>query len=208
MAPPPASIAPLPPPDPEEVRQWVREHIAVEVAGGFASGDEIIAGVPDMFEGELPQAELEEIAKAEVPKAIARFREEQAGWPEITDNDRLETAIQNLTGRGIVFRQNFSCCGSCGAAEIWDEMNDEREAGMTVRGYAFYHMQDTTSAVEGGGLYLGYGSVEEGEEPSLAIAREIRDELEAQGLKTHWDGTWNMRLGFDLDWKRRGSAAL
>ena len=202
------TYTPPPPPDPDEARQWVRDHIARDVAGGFRTPDEIIEDVPEIFEGELPQGELEALAREEVPKAVERFRAEQADWPEVTDNDRLQQAITALADKGIVFRENFSCCGTCGSAEIWDEMDDEREAGKPVRGYAFYHMQDTESAVEGGGLYLNYGSTEEGEGPALDVAREIESELKAQGLNTHWDGTWNQRIGFDIDWKRRISAAL
>lgn len=74
---------------------------------------------------------------------------------------------------------------------------------MKVRGYTFYHMQGTESAVEGYGLYLYYGAVEEGEGPALRVANEIVDALERQGLNTEWDGTLSNAIEVQLNWKRR-----
>ncbi|MBL7373657.1 hypothetical protein INQ23_30515, partial [Escherichia coli] len=61
------------------------------------------------------------------------------------------------------------------------------------------------SAVDGGGLYLNYGACDEGEDAALAVARDIVAELEAHGLETRWDGSWDQRIGVALDWKRRRS---
>ena len=72
-----------------------------------------------------------------------------------------------------------------------------------ARGYAFYHMQDTERATEGGSLYLNYGACEEGEAAALQVARDIVTRLEAHGLRTDWDGSWDQRIGVALDWKRR-----
>ena len=74
---------------------------------------------------------------------------------------------------------------------------------MKVRGYTFYHMQGTASAVEGYGLYLYYGAVEEGKEPALQVANEIVDALQRQGLKTEWDGSSSTAIKVPLDRKRR-----
>lgn len=49
-------------------------------------------------------------------------------------------------------RQNFTCCQTCGLAEIDDEIEVVRAEGRPVRGYAFFHQQDTAGAVEGGSL--------------------------------------------------------
>jgi hypothetical protein len=131
---------------------------------------------------------------------------EQASWPQPTDCDRLDTAFAALEQVGIVCRQHFSCCGTCGSGEIWDEMEAARAGGRDVRGYAFYHVQDTESAVEGGGLYLNYGAVAEGEDAALVLAHEIVALLEQHGLHTHWNGEWSRRVGVALDWKRRRTA--
>jgi hypothetical protein len=74
---------------------------------------------------------------------------------------------------------------------------------LKVRGYTFYHMQGTESAVEGCGLCLYYRAVEEGEGPAVRIANEIVDALQRQGLNTEWDGTAARAIQVQLDWKRR-----
>ena len=136
-------------------------------------------------------------------EALAEHKREQASWTAPTDCDRLDAAFAALEKSGIVARQNFSCCGSCGAGEIVDEMETVQEAGATVRGYVFYHEQDTDGAVERGGLYLNYGSAEEEEMPALRIGHEIVAALQQQGLTVVWDGTWEKRIHVDLDWQRR-----
>jgi hypothetical protein len=74
---------------------------------------------------------------------------------------------------------------------------------LKVRGYTFFHMQDTDSATVGYGLFLNYGAVEEGERPALAVAHEVVDALQRHGLKAEWDGNWSKRIRLPLDWKRR-----
>ena len=64
-------------------------------------------------------------------------------------------------------------------------------------------MQGTESAVEGCGLYLYYGAVEEGEGAALRVANEIVDALQRQGLNTEWDGSSSSAIKVQLDWKRR-----
>ncbi len=180
-----------------------RDYIRRDYWAGFRGDDEIVDNAKDIMSDEMDLAELDRIAPALLAEVKAAHAEEQKSWPDKTDCDRLDEAFAALEASGIVARQNFTCCGTCGATEIWDEMAEVRDRGGAVRGYAFYHMQDTESAVEGGGLYLGYGATEEGEEPALTIARNIVTGLEAHGLQTHWDGTWGQRIGVSLDWKKR-----
>lgn len=130
---------------------------------------------------------------------LAAHLAEQATWPAITDCDRLDAAFAALEASGIVCRQNFSCCGTCGAYEIWDEAAALEAAGTPVRGYAFYHVQDTESAVRGYGLYLNYGAAAEGEAAALAIAGEIVAALQQRGLRVDWNGQWSRRIGVALD---------
>ena len=82
-------------------------------------------------------------------------------------------------------------------------MEQARTSGLNVRGYTFYHEQDTEAAVDGRGIYLYYGAVEDGEERALGIAREIQETLRCHGFATDWDGTFSKRIGVRMDWKRR-----
>jgi hypothetical protein len=190
---------------PEERDEWVRDQIRRDVASGFYDEDAILTNAADAFADDFTPEALRPLAQQALRQALAEQRAAERHWPDETDCDRLDAAFAQLEEDGVVARQNFSCCGNCGATEIWDEVRAVEDTGITVRGYAFYHMQDTEGAVDGGGLYLNYGACDEGEDAALAVAREIVAELEAHGLQTQWDGTWDKRIGVTLDWKRRRS---
>lgn len=87
--------------------------------------------------------------------------------------------------------------------EIWGEMAEAQTLGVAVRGYAFYHLQDTEAAVEEHRLCLGYGALLEGEAAALAVGHEIVEALNEAGLATEWNGEWSRRIEVMLDWKRR-----
>lgn len=185
----------------------VHHAIRTQVAAGFADADTIIDTTLAVYEDEADPAVLLPHVERFVADVLAAHLAEQATWPAVTDCDRLDAAFAALEEAGIVCRQHFSCCGTCGAAEIWDELALAEEAGRTVRGYAFYHIQDTESAVDGHGLYLNYGALEAGAPAALAVARDVVAELERQGLRTNWNGRWSQRIGVNLTWQRRRASA-
>lgn len=202
-----AQPIPAPAYTPEDAKGWLRNQLRRDIAAGFQSRDEILQSAEDCFEHDLPDGEARGLAEEMLPELFAEHEAAQADWPDRTDCDRLDAAFAALEQGGIISRQNFSCCGTCGTGEIWDEIDAVKEAGGATRGYTFYHMQDTESAAQGSGLYLNYGACEEGEDAALGVASEIVAELERQGLTTNWNGSWNQRIGVTLDWKRRRSLA-
>ncbi len=181
--------------------------IGREVAAGFSSRQEIVELAVEIHQDDAEESELRALAEELTGSAFYQHLKAQRGWPLVTDCDRLDIAFAQLEGKGIMARQNFSCCGTCGAGEIGDEMDQATAAGAPPRGYVFYHRQDTESAVEGHGLYLNYGSSrgEESEEAALRIGAEIAGALRQQGLQVDWDGAWAKRISIRLDWKRRRS---
>ncbi|MES2449533.1 MAG: hypothetical protein V4610_03105 [Pseudomonadota bacterium] len=198
-----AEVAQAASPEPDEKIDWLRDSIRRDVATGFYDEDAILVQAVASFEEEFDPPLLRREAQRLLREALAEHREAQCDWPERTDCDRLDDAFAALEAKDIISRQHFTCCGTCGANEIWDEIDAVHKAGRPTRGYAFYHVQDTERAAEGGGLYLNYGACEEGEEAALAVAKDIVTHLEAHGLRTEWDGSWAQRIGVSLDWKRR-----
>lgn len=183
--------------------QALREYVERDVAAGFYNEAQILQNAEDAFGDEIDPITLNTKAKSALESALAARALEQLSWPEVTDCDRLDAAFADLEAEQIVARQNFSCCGTCGSYEIWDEAKAEEAKGKSVRGYAFYHMQDTESAVEGDGVYLNYGAAADGEHAAVEIGHRIVRQLEQHGLRTNWDGTLNKRIHVALDWKRR-----
>lgn len=181
----------------------LRDFIGREVAGGYYDDDAVLRNAADIYADELEPDTLRTMAQAYLREALVAHRAEQAGWPEETDCDRLDAAFDALEAQGVVCRQNFTCCGNCGAAEIGDEMAAMEAEGFVVRGYAFFHAQDTEAAVDGGGLYLSYGAAGRDDDASVAIGRLVVVELTAQGLDVDWSGDLGQRIGVTIDWNRR-----
>lgn len=187
----------------EQTIALMRAYIERDVAAGFASVDEICNSAVDIFSDEQDASILLPYAQQITLESITLHSREQVEWEDVTDCDHLDKAFEELESKGIVSRQNFSCCGNCGTGEILDEAETLQNKGRNIRGYTFYHMQDTQHAVDGQGLYLNYGSIEGDEETSINIGREIVDIINQHNLSTGWNGDWGMRIFVKLDWTRR-----
>jgi hypothetical protein len=196
-SPPPVKVS-------EEVAlKGLQSFIIREVAGGFTPTAEIAGTAVEYMVGEADEAVLRREAPRMVQEALKAHQTAQASWPDVTDYDKLDAAFAALEASGVISRQNFACCGTCGAAEIWLEIDDAKRLGRPARGYAFFHQQDTEAAVVGDGLYLNYGACEDTSEAIIAVGQEIVQALEVKGLKTDWDGQLEKRIGVQMDWKRR-----
>lgn len=186
-----------------DLEQELASFIQREVAAGFEDRGSIAETVFDVFREEMDSSELERLVPRFLDDAIAAHRLAQSSWPLVTDCDRLDAAFLALEEIGVISRQNYSCCQTCGTAEIWDELNKAADEGRNVVGYTFYHVQDTESAVEDSRLHLSYGALEEGDAASVDIGHRIAAVLRKSGLTTDWNGHLSQRIAVSLDWKRR-----
>jgi len=189
----------LSPADFDELHDFVK----VQVAAGYASFDDIVDEAVEVFDGALPDPQaLRAAATAITEQSIAAHVLDQAQWPEQTDCDRLDAAFAELDGLGILARQHYSCCGTCGSNDIRIEMG----RATAARGFTFFHIQDTEHAVGGEFLYLSYGSATADRSDAVAIGREVVDTLSRHGLRPSWDGRHVNRIGLPLTWQRRRPA--
>ncbi len=123
---------------------------------------------------------------------------EQASWRGETDPERLTRAFTALEAAGITARENFTCCRTCGQAEIGDE------AGPGARGFVYFHAQCTEAAAAGHGLALHYGGFDGSSGTTAAIGQEVVAALEAAGLRTEWNRDPGRVITVTpLDWRRR-----
>lgn len=142
----------------------------------------------------------DEAAQQALDTQLAQLSSEQAQWPDQTDCHKLDKALEKLEDQGIVARQNFSCCGTCGSTEIWDEVDAVQAEGNDVKGYVFYHMQDTENAVEGNGVFFNHVATDG--RMAEDTARMLVEALKEAGLAPEWNGSVNTRVFVPLDWKR------
>ncbi|MFF5263096.1 DUF6891 domain-containing protein [Actinomadura viridis] len=167
---------------------------------GYADEYEIVQELTELLEDSEVEYDPDAIERT-VERLRAERLEEQRDWPEVTDNDRLERAFIRLWRSGIVAEENFTCCQTCGVSEIGGEVPE----GTTMDGYAFFHQQDTEAAVDGGTLLLAYGTFTDEPDPARAteIGERVVAALDAEGLRTEWDGSHKQRIEVTLNWQRR-----
>ena len=193
--------------DPQTEEEF-REQAWTWILAGSLDGDEFAEYHLDDQPEDYPLDEV--TAAAAFEGLVAARREQQAAWNVTDRTTPLDRAFAALAEIGVVARGNFTCCGTCGSAEIGDEIDDSR----TWRGYVFFHEQDTESLVETGSTYLNYGvflSAYLTEAAWNALSKERKDEvyadhavtlmrdevipiLTAHGVPVNWDGDLNRRI--------------
>lgn len=199
-----AAKQPLFPP----LEESVRECVAEQVAAGYLGARDLVAYVISIHEDQAPRAEIRRIAKLALVEAKRAHEREQTKWPKVTDCDRLDRAFDDLGDAGVLSRQNYWCCATCGSAAISDEMRALKKKRRRVLGYTFFHEQDTEQAVREGKLLLSYGAVTGEEEDSVKIGEQVVRALMAAGLKPRWNGKLDSHIRISLKWRRRPDPAL
>jgi len=192
-----------------EDREYLQQTARILVRGGYDPLEYIEESLFEMAgdtEDTLSERDLRIEVRNALIRAVTELTQEQTTWPALTDYDRLKAALDTLETEGIVTRENFTCCGTCGAAEIGAEIEDfAAETGRPATGYVFFHQQDTENAVDGHGLHFNYGTASPDwtEEKSLAIGQRLFDALKSVGLTPDWDGSIDHRVAVSLTWQRR-----
>ena len=112
------------------------------------------------------------------------------------DREALKRAFQRMSKHKIVARQNFKCCGGCGASALHTLIEERRARGHArgrgLQGGVFYHQQDTASMRDGGRCWLNYSAFEVDDKPvgltTTQIGQLVLVALFAEGLHAEWDG--------------------
>ncbi|MEU1479020.1 DUF6891 domain-containing protein [Streptomyces sp. NPDC001668] len=184
---------------PEEVREEVEAHVREQVRCGYDTRATLARSAEEW----LAEADRRPVSAAQARLLVDRLwlerLAEQETWQGTTDPERLTRAFEALNTRGVIARENFTCCRTCGTAEI----GAERAEGD--RGFVYFHTQCTESAAAGQGLTLLYGGFDGSADTTAAVGQEVVAALTAVGLSPQWDGdpgkaievrplTWHRRL--------------
>lgn len=188
---------------PDSLEEELEQFIGRRVAEGFDSEEDIVEDALEYFEHDFPGDNLPEVAARLTDQAIKKHLDDERTWINSTDCDKLDLVFEQLEGEGIVARQNFTCCQTCGHSEIWEEIEQARQE-RAVTGYVFYHQQDTERARDERMLYLAYGACDSEDEASIKVARRATELFQNSGFKVDWNGTLDKRICLqDFDWRRR-----
>ncbi|MFF7048939.1 DUF6891 domain-containing protein [Streptomyces griseorubiginosus] len=183
---------------PQDIREQVEERVRLLLRCGYDHR----ARLTEDAEEWLVDGDERPVSRAQAGHLVDRLWLERLGemetWPTTTDPDRLTRAFDALNTRGVTARENFTCCRTCGTAEI----GAERAEGD--RGFVYFHTQCTESAAEGRGLMLLYGGFDGSAETTRAVGHEVVAALEAAGLSAVWDGDPDRAIEISpLDWRKR-----
>jgi hypothetical protein len=103
----------------------------------------------------------------------------------------LSVPFAFMSERGIIAKENFQCCTTCGCAAIEDAI---KEDGHEFHGWCFYHAQDDEDRARGNSFYLTYGSVNNNDDEAKKVGEQIVQILKDHNVKTEWDGNVSHRI--------------
>jgi hypothetical protein len=190
------------------VKKHLRSHVSDIVALGESDFDEVVEAAIEFFDDEDEGGATEEMRHAAAREAaiieFAAHADAQRAWETgPLDPDRLHAAFRALDAAGIIARADFTCCQTCGLAEIGAEIPE----GDTRRGYTFCHRQDVEAAVHGRGIHLSYGSLADDTAPG-EVAVEIIRTLTRHGFEPEWNADLYKRIFVPMTWRVRRHGRL
>jgi hypothetical protein len=182
----------------EDILQWVRSFVW--------SGEYDEEEIPLLIEDNLRKGD--EVDEAwldkEIRREFAAKREAENTWPKVTDCDRLDLAFIDLEQQGVIALHRAGFTQSDGLEEVEDAYHEAGGNKSNYAGHCFYTEQDQKGALDGRGMYIGFGHLSGNDAKGIEVGHLVRAALERAGLNVEWDGTIKTRLfvkGFR--WQRR-----
>ena len=221
------AASPLATDAPQVTEDEVLEAARERVRPGFLTHADAVAAVEDYLE-----LHGDPRVRTAVDRVWAERLAEEQAWQEPGDHARVAAAFDALAEQGVLGRMCFTCCQTCGTAEIDDERTPRPGAGpddypYEEWAYTFFHEQDAERLLdEPALLYLSYSSFrpapevdadllarwEAGDESlrgevvaasDRAVGHRVADALRAQGLRVEWDGDTGSRVAVTIDdWRK------
>ena len=181
--------------DPNE---YALNTIKTWVWSGFYGQDEVQEMIDDILEEDADEDLVRGAVAPEFDKKAAAER----SWPKVTDCDRLDQAFAALNTSGIIALHNTGMTMSDGISDVAEVLH--HRGRDKIRGYCFYHGQDLERAVDGAGLTLAFGDINDDSAVKTQIGQEVNAVLKSHGFKTEWNGDPEARIEIpSIDWKRR-----
>ncbi|HET7388918.1 MAG TPA: hypothetical protein VFJ19_19890 [Nocardioidaceae bacterium] len=182
----------------------MREFVRSLVRAGLAEDAQVRAEATLAIRAELP--DRAEDADALADTWLAEFRaelaDEQRGWPQSTDYDRLQDAFAEIAAAGVVVLQG---CEDHWAAKA--ELGRRDAEDRLPRGIAWFTPPDVWHAIDEGMLEvnLWHGSTANAA-PGDPLLDEVVAVFEKHGLPAHFDegrievsAHWHRRLGSTIE---------
>ena len=171
------------------------------VSSGFYSAEQIDSMIDDVLEPDCDAAMLRNCVAIEVDLKLSA----ETGWPATTDCDRLDRAFRDLHEQGICALGNAGYTMSDGYSEI-SEATANPPPGH-YKSYCFYHGQDIERAIEGGGIMIAFGALNDDPVASVAVGKVVCERLRREGFEVEWNGSFETRISLPkFLWQKRTGA--
>lgn len=169
----------------------LRDFARLQVRAGLLTPELMQAEVAAAVAAELPGLDAPLLARAWLAAARKDLLAEQAGWPQVTDHDRLSDAFEALESAGIAVLQG--CDDHWVAQAVLDRDHP--------RAVAWFTPTDVWHAIDEGMLEV---NVWHGSSANIAPGDTLLDEVVAAfasaGLEAHYD---EGRIEVAAHWHRR-----
>ncbi|HSV40263.1 MAG TPA: hypothetical protein VLI04_15995 [Nocardioidaceae bacterium] len=160
---------------------------------GLLTAEALYDEVTLAVRSELPHlaSQADVLARVWIAEFTREVQAEAAGWPDVTDHDRLQAAFGTLESAGLAVLQG--CEDHWAAKRLLDE--------RPVRGVLWFTQPDVWHAIDEGMLEI---NVWHGSTANIAPGDELLDEVVAafagQRLEAHYD---EGRVEVAAFWRRR-----
>lgn len=168
---------------PEDIQEEIVDYVWEAIVCGEFDLDNLVEMALDSVEEEY---ELSEENAELIVESLLECRRKQTAELKASgklDTIRLNAAFEELEEKNVLALQNFTCCGTCGAAEAYEMMHEEDN----WIAYIYFHEQDTERLIEDNETYLGYGvrwdKICSEEEFNRMSEKERDDTYEAECIK-------------------------
>ena len=182
-----------------ELRKWVHSLVW--------SGEYDAEEIPLLIEDNLGVGDKvdEDWLGNVIAAEVADKQAAEKTWPAVTDWDRLDRAFRALERQDVIALHMAGFTQSDGLEEVEDSYHEAGGKKSKYAGHCFYTEQDQKRALDGDGIYIGFGHLSGDDAKGIAAGQLLRAALEAEGLNVEWDGTIKSRLFVkDFRWQRRG----
>lgn len=178
--------------------QYVAESIRYWVWSGFHDRDDVREMIEDVVEDDTDP----DVVEAMIEPAFEKKREAEVHWPTTTACDRLDNVFKHLHEDGICALSYTGYEMSDGHADVTEAVAGAPEGHY--HGYCFYHGQDVERAIDGHGLMIAFGELDNDPDLGLEVGHRVVDALRDAGLTVTWDETMESRIDLPaFGWQRR-----
>ena len=178
-------------------QKHVREFTRSCVRAGLLTEQELYDEVVLAITSELPTSEAPgDLARAWIAQYRAELAADESAWPAVTDYDRLQAALAELSAADVVVLQGYEDHWAAKAV-----LDARAAAGSSPRGVAWFTPSDVWHAIDEGMLEVNvwHGSTAN-VAPGDALLDDVVAVLERHGLAAHYD---EGRIEVSAHWQRR-----